>query len=69
MITESIVLSPMPEFVTSVTKDWAVYGWKVDCGDILAFGDTKNEALANWAKSYSAEYGINPIMQIDMFAA
>ena len=62
----STTQNPVPEFVTAKASFGIAYGWKLDCQDILAFGDTKQECLQNWISAYSAEYPEKQL-QTDMF--
>lgn len=49
---------PNPEFVTapSLRGRGIVYGWRADKHGILAYGNTKAEAVRLWRESYMGEY-------------
>ena len=51
---------PVPEFVTAdfPEKHFMTYGWKCLKHGIIAFGDTKAEAIDRWFQAYRDEYGI-----------
>ena len=49
--------SPIPELVTAEVSDrLTVYGWKCDKAGILAYADSKADAIAQWHKAYQSEY-------------
>jgi len=61
---------PTPEFVTAKTSWGMAYGWRCEAHGVLAFGDTKVEALANWKEAYTAETGLAIVEppQAELFA-
>lgn len=49
---------PVPEFRTAAVKGGIAYGWRCEAEGILAYGDSKREAQANWVESYKGELGL-----------
>ena len=49
---------PIPEFVTAEFERYTAYGWKCLKHGIIAFGNTKDEAITLWVEAYRDEYGM-----------
>lgn len=55
---ERIPAPPVPEFRTAQVPGGTAYGWRCEAEGILAYGDSKLEAQANWTKSYKDEMSL-----------
>ena len=47
--------APKPKFVSAEAPYGGAYAYKCECGDIMALGDTAQEAQEKWQESWIAE--------------